>query len=246
MDGRVDLRRLVDIGAGNLSRPRGRVHVAYNGRPMIWKIHGVLESLAPGSARVAPGDGLTYEVLLPAYAASRLGAGVGRPVTLHTVYYLEGSSQGGNFIPRLAGFLSEVDREFFALFTSVKGIGSRKALRAMALSTEQIAAAVADRDIKTLQSLPEIGRRMAETIIATLHGKVDRFIAQGAYTTASGNGWQAAPTRSAAREALEILLQLGENRVTAMQWIDQVLVKDPSLEDATRVVQEVLRLKAGA
>lgn len=217
---------------------------------MIWKIHGVLESLAASSARVAPGNGLTYEVLLPAFAASRLSPRIGQPVTLHTVYYLEGSSQGGNLIPRLAGFLNETDREFFGLFTSVKGIGPRKALRAMALSTGQIAAAVADRDLKTLQSLPEIGRRMAETVVATLHGKVDRFLGEVGIGPAAAGGAEGegmpGVARSAAREALEVLLQLGENRLTAVQWIDQVMVKDPQATDSTRIVQEVLRLKAGA
>ena len=219
---------------------------------MIWKIHGVLEALSPGSAKIAPGGGLTYEVLLPAFAGARLAANLGQSVTLHTIYYLEGSSQGGNLIPRLAGFLTETDRDFFGIFTSVKGIGPRKALRAMALSTEQIAAAIADRDLKTLQSLPEIGRRMAETIVATLHGKVDRFIAQGAYTTAArpdadGHEASQAPpaARSAAREALEVLLQLGESRLTAVQWIDQVLIKNPDQTDATAIVQQVLKLKAG-
>ena len=213
---------------------------------MIWKIHGALDSLVNGSARVALGDGLTYEVLLPAFAAARLGARVGQTVTLHTVHYLEGSSQGANFIPRLAGFLDENDREFFGLFTSVKGIGPRKALRAMAMSTGQIAAAIADRDLKTLQSLPEIGRRMAETVVATLHGKVDRFLEVGPRAASTdGVTPPGAPRHLAAREALEVLLQLGENRIIALQWIDQVLVASPELDDSTRLVQEVLRLKAG-
>ena len=217
---------------------------------MIWKIHGVLESLVASSARLAPGDGFTYEVLLPAYAASRLSPKIGQPVTLHTVHYLEGSSQGGNLIPRLAGFLEEADREFFGLFTSVKGIGPRKALRAMALSTGQIAAAVADRDLKTLQSLPEIGRRMAETVVATLHGKVDRFLAGAEHESSIAanqlDGDRPPGSGRAAREALEVLLQLGENRLAAVQWVDQVVVKNPGMRDATAIVQEVLRLKAGA
>ena len=79
-------------------------------------------------------------------------------------------------IPRLAGFLSVEDRAFFELFTTCKGIGNRKALRAMSLDVGQLAGAISDRDIALLQTLPDIGRRTAETIIATLHGKVDRFL----------------------------------------------------------------------
>ena len=211
---------------------------------MISKIEGTLESLNHASALISPGNGLTYEVLLSSYAAARLGGQVGRNVSLQTVHYLEGSSHGGNLIPRLAGFLTDSDRQFFQLFTSVKGIGAKKALKALALSSAQVSAAIADRDLKTLQSLPEIGRRMAETIVATLHGKVDRFLeADGA----AGAGESPSPTaaRTPARQALEILLQLGENRLAASQWVDAVLQKSPNLDDATQIVQEALRRKGG-
>jgi Holliday junction DNA helicase RuvA len=217
---------------------------------MIVRIHGKLESVADGRAVVALADGMTYEVLIPSFLGSRLGPVIGEPVTFHTVHYLEGSSQGANLTPRLAGFTREGDRAFFELFTSVKGIGARKALRAMTLSTEQIAAAVADRDTKLLQSLPEIGKRMAETIVASLHGKVDRFLSEAAYgedrPTAEGEAAPAAAggRRAVAREALEVLLQLGENRADAVQWIDRVLASDEEIDSADEVISEVLRLKS--
>ena len=215
---------------------------------MICELHGTLESVADGKARIAPGAGLTYEVLLPAYVAMRLGGEIDRPITLHTIHYLEGTSQGANFIPRLAGFLQEEDRAFFELFTSVKGIGPRKALRAMALSRGQIAAAIADRDVKTLQSLPEIGKRTAETIVAALHGRVDRFVSSTAYPPEGGKG-EAAPTsapgRPAAREALEVLLQLGENRAHAVRWIDEALTHHPDLHDPDQLIREALHIKTG-
>ena len=216
---------------------------------MICKLHGTLESVADGKARIALDGGLTYEVLLPAFVSMRLGGEIDRPVSLHTIHYLEGTSQGANFIPRLAGFLQEDDRAFFELFTSVKGIGPRKALRAMALSPGQIAAAIADRDVKTLQSLPEIGKRPAETIVAALHGRVDRFVSSAAYGTSprpgAAEGTDAAPPRPAAREALEILLQLGENRAQAVRWIDEALTRHPGLQDPDHLIREVLQLKTG-
>jgi Holliday junction DNA helicase RuvA len=217
---------------------------------MISRISGTLESVDGAVAQINPGQGLTYEVMLPAFVATRLATEVGRPITLETIHYLEGSSVGSNFTPRLAGFLTPEDREFFDVFTTVKGIGPKKALRAMAMATSQIAGAIQDRDLKFLQSLPEIGRRMAETIVATLHGKLDQFIAAQAYTKsapAPGSKQPAAAPRerSAASETLEILLQLGENRAQAMQWIDDVLQRNPDLTDSQKLLAEVLRLKAG-
>ena len=213
---------------------------------MICKLHGTLETLVDSRARIDVPGGLTYELLLPAFASARLGGDIGRPVTLHTIYYLEGSSQGGNMTPRLVGFLDETDKRFFELFTSVKGIGPKKALRAMTMSSAQIAAAIADRDVKLLQSLPEVGRRTAETIVAELHGKVDKFLAAPASSSAaSGAAPVSGPARSASREALEVLLQLGENRLQATQWIDDVMQRKPDLADSQAIITEVLRLKTG-
>jgi Holliday junction DNA helicase RuvA len=214
---------------------------------MICRIHGILEDLRGDRALIGPGGGLTYQVLLPAYAVARLAGSIGQPVTLHTIHYLEGSSQGSNLTPRLAGFVSETDRGFFELFTTVKGIGPRKALRAMSMSTSHIAAAIADRDAKMLQALPEIGKRTAETIIASLHDRVDGYLAPGSeeasHVKAAGGSAPTPAARSVAREALEVLVQLGENRVTAMNWIDQVITANPDIEDPQVIITEVLRLK---
>lgn len=216
---------------------------------MIRRIQGVLETIEDGAAIVSLPSGLTYEVLLSSYTAGRLAGLIGQPVTLHTIHYLEGSSQGGNMTPRLAGFLDATDRDFFDCFTDVKGIGPRKAMRAMAMSSAQIAAAIADRDVKTLQSLPEIGRRMAETIVATLHGKVDRFlespsVGRKAGESLAGMAEPSAASGSAAREAMAVLLQLGENRTAVVQWINDVLVKQPDMDNAQELITAVLRHKA--
>jgi Holliday junction DNA helicase RuvA len=213
---------------------------------MITRITGHLESIEEHRAHLALEGGLVYEVLLPTFAAVRLGGSVGQTVTLHTVHYLEGSGQGNHFIPRLAGFLSVADRQFFELFTTVKGIGARKGLRALGLETGQVAGAIADRDVKLLQSLPEIGKRMAETIVATLHGKVDAFVSGAVYGDEAGGGEAASPRGGAAREALEVLMQLGETRSQAVAWIDQVMAGDSEIEDSEQLIAAVLRLKAGA
>ena len=120
---------------------------------MISQIQGVLTDVSGQSAflRMDHSAGsVTYEVLMPAYTAARLAADrsqIGKPFTFHTLHYLESQSQGAMMVPRLAGFTSPHDRQFFELFTTVKGIGQRKALRAMSLTIGQIAGAIADRDV---------------------------------------------------------------------------------------------------
>jgi len=142
---------------------------------MIARLTGQLENVGSTTLQVRLG-GLTYELLVSPYTAGRLGNSIGKEVTLETLHYLEGQSGGSTLYPRLAGFLTETDRDFFELFTTCNGVGNKTALAAMVISIDQIAAAIAERDVAMLQSLPKIGRRTAETLIATLSGKVDRFL----------------------------------------------------------------------
>ncbi len=154
---------------------------------MIARITGVLEQLDGGAALVALDGGLAREVLVPAFLADRLsgrwgGGGrgqspaIGGSVTLHTLEYLESQNQGASFIPRLIGFASTAERDFFELLTSVKGLGNKRALRAMTVEPGSIARSIHERDTRALQRLPEIGPKLAELIVHELKGKVERFV----------------------------------------------------------------------
>ena len=109
---------------------------------MIHQIEGTLVGISGMSALVRVEGGLTLEVLLPAYLARKLGDQVGKQASFLTHLYLEGQGQGASFIPRLLGFETALDRRFFELFTTVKGIGNRKALRALEVEPAVIARAV--------------------------------------------------------------------------------------------------------
>jgi Holliday junction DNA helicase RuvA len=204
---------------------------------MIARITGRLEQVSAGSALVDAGNGLWYEVLVPAFDVERLSRRVGQDVVLHTIHYLEGDPAYGVQTPRLVGFQAETDRDFFRLFTTVKGIGVRKALRALVRPVGEIAAAIQAKDSKFLVALPEVGRRTAEQIIAELHGKVEDFA--GPVSAA------AAPALPpAAVEALAVLVQLGERRADAAALIERVLAVAPQTGPEA-IIQHVYRLKAG-
>ena len=49
------------------------------------------------------------------------------------LYPGDGDANGGNLEPRLIGFLRRDDKKFFEKFITVKGIGPKKALKALAL-----------------------------------------------------------------------------------------------------------------
>lgn len=219
---------------------------------MIGRIQGQLDAIENNFAMIRLGNettgSLTYEVMLPAFASLRLHESVGQSVSLQTYHFFESVNQGASLIPRLAGFLSQTDRDFFELFTTCKGIGNKRALRAMTMEPAQIAAAIADRDIAALTTMPEIGKRMAETVIATLHGKVNAFIAPVA-SAAGPSGKNAkgtqAPAGTMAKQALDVLVQLGEQRAAASSWIDEALRAENRPKDVQALVAHVYRIKSG-
>lgn len=207
---------------------------------MISRIEGVLTRVHDGRAFLQCGH-LTYELLIPGADEQRLAASTNQTAVFHTLHYLESPNNGASFVPRLIGFSSPEDRSFFELFTTVKGIGSRKALRALQLPFGDIAAAIAARDVDVLKSLPEIGKRTAETIVAELNGKVDQFIE---FKPGSADRARMDDARSAMiRDAVAVLTKLGEQRLAARQLVDRALAADSTLIDAETLVAAAFRLK---
>jgi Holliday junction DNA helicase RuvA len=180
-----------------------------------------------------------------------LAARIGQPVRFHTLHYLEGQGQGSSFWPRLVGFQHASDRAFFELFTTVKGIGNRKALRALQLPFAQVAEAIAARDHALLQSLPEIGKRTAEAICVELRGRVDPFVRGLGAPAGAAPGKPAArgpvtaegKLLSAARDAVEVLAQLGHPKPAARDMVERVLAREDLPKDATpdAIVELALR-----
>ena len=209
---------------------------------MINRIEGRLLEVTPDGRALLTCDHMTYELFVPGSDQQRLAAMIGQAVLFHTLHYLESQNQGASYAPRLIGFASPEDRAFFELFTTVKGIGNRKALRALQLPFPTVAAAIAQRDLDLLKSLPEIGKRTAETIVAELHGKVDQFVELKPVAGAASLGLDGAKS-ALVRDAVAVLVQLGEQKLVARQLVDRALSADPTLESAEVVVAAAFRLK---
>jgi Holliday junction DNA helicase RuvA len=205
---------------------------------MIARLEGKLVKLDTESALVQVGL-VAYEVMLPGYCVSALSGSIGSDVILCTMEYYEGSLGGGNLIPRIVGFLSDTERDFFEKFTSVKGIGIRKALRSLSMPIASIASAIEAGDDKMLTALDGIGKRTAQQIIAELKGKLGSF-AIGIEQKAASQAF-----RPYQAETLEILIAWGEKRNEAIELIDLACRKHPDVKSAEELVPLVYRLKQG-
>jgi len=202
---------------------------------VITRIRGELVELTERSALLLV-EAITYELFVPAANVPELLSKIGQPIEFFTLHYFEGQSQGSSFLPRLIGFSSERDRAFFELFTTVKGIGNRKALRALVRPFAETATAIANRDTKSLTEMPEIGKRSAETIIAELHGKVDVFVGEIASTIEV-----TMPPFS--EDAILMLVQLGETKRDAKRLVQLAFGTDPEIKTADQLVQISFQLK---
>ncbi|MEM6750126.1 MAG: Holliday junction branch migration protein RuvA [Planctomycetota bacterium] len=216
---------------------------------MISRLEGKLNRVGDDSATLSPTAGVDVDVLLPPTAVQSLGGRVGERVALHTHLFLESQGQGVVMLPRLAGFLAPSDRAFYLLLTGVKGIGLRRGLRVLAAPTADIAAAVAQGDVKFIQTLPEIGKKTAESLILALRDKVAPFVEVDVAVSGQGGGVGsvampgvgsgaafvgsgAFPGAGAAGLAVAALEQLGEDASMAAQKVARVLQAEPSLAEA--------------
>jgi len=206
---------------------------------MIARIEGKLVKLDSDTALVQVGP-IGHEVMLPSYCVSALSGEIGSDITLCTMEYYEGTPGGGNLIPRMVGFLNSGERDFFTKYISVKGMGIKKGLRSLSIPIATIATAIENADDKTLMSLPSIGRRMAQQIIAELKGKLRSFAVGAEPARATEAGFK--PFQI---EALEILIAWGEKRAEAMELVELACRKHPDITSAEALVPLVYRLKQG-
>ena len=201
---------------------------------MITKITGKLSALCDDYATLAI-DAFEYEVLIPEFTRKRLQGRQGEAVSLFTIYYLDGNPTQGRLTPRLVGFLTEIEREFFELFCSVDGIGVRKALRAMVRPVQDVASLIEEQDAKGLSTLPGVGPATAERIIAKLRRKMPKF----ALLVGREETQLAEVEHDVVEETYRVLCALGHNESDARRLLDSALGTKTKFKDVDSLLQAV-------
>lgn len=209
---------------------------------MISKIVGKLESIRDDYIVVGI-NGIYYQVYLPSGLIQKLRVTkeFGDEISLYTLYYIEGGFGIGNQTPKLIGFLSEIDREFFGKLTTVKGLGEKKALKSLTIPIKDIASAIEMGNTKILSSLPGIGPRMAEKIIAELRGKLSVYALMKEGEPLAVKQEKPFDFKD---EALEVLTrQLGYKQKEAQDMIYTALLKNKNIKNIEELLKEIYSLK---
>ena len=203
---------------------------------LITKITGQLAALKDDVLALRIGA-FEHEILIPEFTRRQLQNELNQEISLHTIEYLEGNPMQGRMTPRLVGFLSEAEREFFELFCSVDGVGVRKALRAMVRPVREVAAAIEDQDAKVLSGLPGVGPATAERIIAKLRRKVPKF----ALMVAREETYEAQVRPDVVSETFEVLRTLGHSESDARRLMDAALSTRKKYKDVQALLQAIYR-----
>jgi Holliday junction DNA helicase RuvA len=203
---------------------------------LITKITGKLVRLGDTEASVEVGP-FEYQVYIPEFVRRQLQLLVGKEISLRTIEYLEGNPQQGRLTPRLVGFMSDAEREFFDLVCSVDGVGVKKALRAMVRPVREVATAIEESDLKQLATLPGVGAALAERIVAKLRRKMAKF----ALMVARELPAEAAAERDVLSQTLAALLSLGHTSAEARQKIDAATADGKKFKTVEDLLTEIYR-----
>jgi len=183
-----------------------------------------------------------YEISIPEFTRRQLQGLIGEVISLHTIHYIEGNAaQGSRLTPKLVGFLTTAERDFFELFCSVDGVGVKKALRAMTRPVQDTAVLIEQQDAKGLSSLPGVGPATAEKIIATLRRKMPRFALlvrreePSIQTQKSG----------VVEETYQALLVLGHTESDARRLIEQAASGGKKFKDSEAMIHAIYQRQTG-
>ncbi len=175
-----------------------------------------------------------YEVMVPAVVMNRLhDKSVGDEVALF-IYYQQSERQPK---PVLIGFNTDLERDFFQSFITAEDIGPLKAVKALTIPVSEIAAAIETKDIHKLKTLKGIGGRTAQKIIATLNGKMAKFVEYH-----SPEEKDMTPVEDFVYPVLDVLItQLGHKTTDAKKMIKEALQRNKSISTPEELFDEVYR-----
>ena len=140
---------------------------------MIGRLEGVLREKSPTQVVVDVG-GVGYELAIPLSTFAVL-PDAGKVVALRVHTHVREDA----FL--LFGFAHALEREAFELLLHANRVGPKLALTALSgIEAEELVQAIQAGDVAVLQSVPGIGRRMAERIVVELRERAAELAARAA------------------------------------------------------------------
>lgn len=169
------------------------------------------------------------------------GVGYFINISLHTFTELPADEQVKLFTHLLVredshtlyGFTSVAEREIFRLLISVSGVGASTARTMLSsLAPDQVLEAIAQNDIRTIQSVKGIGSKTAQRVILDLKDKILKVYGLSSISTETSN--------TNKNEALSALETLGFLRKQAQKAVDAIVRENPQAS-AEMIIKQALK-----
>ena len=134
----------------------------------------------------------------------------------------------------LFGFYTQKERDMFELLISVSGVGCNTArLILSSLTVNELSTAIANEDIRTIQSVKGIGSETAQRLVVDLKDKVRKTDYTEEVVIGADNTLKT--------EALSALVILGFSKNAASKALDKLLKQTPNASVEV-LVREALKL----
>ena len=191
---------------------------------MIAYLRGDFVHKNPSSVHVDV-NGVGYEVQITLNTYSRiqnLDKGV-----LHTTLIVREDAH------ILYGFFDVAEKEMFQLLINVSGIGASTGRVMLSyMKPDELATAIIQSDIRTLEGIKGIGKKTAERIVLELKDKLAKHPIESNISPLRSNTLH--------RDAFNALTALGINRSAAEQAVKKVLALEPDLP-VEELIKKTLR-----
>ncbi|MDD3840896.1 MAG: Holliday junction branch migration protein RuvA [Clostridia bacterium] len=186
---------------------------------MFAYINGKLEVINDDNV-VVDVNGIGYRIFVSSYSLSRIGK-IGEQIKLYTYLHVKEDAL------TVFGFSSKQELMLFEKLISVNRVGPKIALNFLStLSPDQIIMAITSNDLKTLTSLPGVGKKTAQRIMLELKDKLDMIDLNDNNASGLEN-----VNQSHCQEAVQALVNLGYSQNDARKMIDDVKEDYQDVED---------------
>ena len=143
----------------------------------------------------------------------------------------------------LYGFTDDDAREMFHRLTTVTGLGPKLALAALSVfEPAELAGHITSGDSKTIQSIPGVGKKMADRLVLELKDKLAGVYAAQPGAAALTAAPQNQGTSLATEQVVEALVGLGFPEKSSRAAVDAVIAESPA-PDAVATVESSALLR---
>lgn len=189
---------------------------------MIDSVNGEVIAIGLDHAVIECG-GVGYRFLATPPTLGKLVRGESRRVLTSMVVKDDGVT--------LYGFADADARSMFHKLQTVTGLGPKLALAALAVfEPGELANKIAAGDAKAVQTIPGVGKKMADRVILELKDKIEALTTVPDGGSVGGGGVASASNSSfASEQVVEALVGLGFGERQARPVVEQLLAEDPHM-----------------